>query len=124
MSENNTSNGTVVRTSRGLTVGGTRLTIYLLMDSIKAGRSDEEIVQWYPITAQQLADVHRYIDEHRAEVEAEYEQVLRNAEEHRRYWEERNRERFEQIEAAPKTPQQLAIRQRLAELRAKCEQRS
>jgi hypothetical protein len=81
-------------------------------------------VESYPVTREQLADVHRYIDEHREEVEAEYQLVLKNAEEHRRYWEERNRERFKQIEAAPKTPQQLAIRQKLAELRAECEQRS
>jgi uncharacterized protein (DUF433 family) len=117
MSIESSPNLTVVRTSRGLTVGGTRLTIYLLMDSIKAGRSDEEILQWYPISAGQLADVHRYIDEHRTEVEEEYQQVLHNALENRRYWEERNRERFAEIERSPKTPQQLAIRQRIAELR-------
>ena len=121
MSHNGNPNPTVVRTSRGLTVGGTRLTIYLLMDSFKAGRSDELVLQSYPLTREQLADVHRYIDEHREEVEAEYEQVLRNAAEHRRYWEERNREQFEEIERLPKTPQQLAIRQRIAELRAECE---
>lgn len=119
MSDNGKSNPTVVRTSRGLTVGGTRLTIYSLIDHFKAGDPDEVVLQSYPITAQQLADVHQYIDEHRDEVEAEYQQVLRSAEENRRYWEERNRERFEAIERLPKTPQQLAIRERIAELQAK-----
>jgi uncharacterized protein (DUF433 family) len=56
MSNNGNPNPTVVRTSRGLTVGGTRLTIYSLIDHFKAGDPDEMVLQWYPITAQQLAD--------------------------------------------------------------------
>jgi uncharacterized protein (DUF433 family) len=123
MPENCQSNSTVVRTTRGLTVGSTRLTIYLLMDSIKAGHSDEFLLRWYPITPAQLADVHRYIAEHRDEVEAEYQEVLRNAEEHRRYWEEKNRERFEEIEQLPKTPQQLAVRAKIKELKERLAQR-
>ena len=123
MADNGTPNPTVIRTSRGLTVGGTRLTIYLILDSIKAGRSDEMILRSYPITREQLADVHRYIDEHRDEVEAEYQEVLCNAAEHRRYWEERNRDRFAEIQRMPKTPQQLAVRKRIDELRSE-QQRS
>jgi hypothetical protein len=121
MSDNGNSNKTVVRTSRGLTVEGSRLTIYQLMDHFKEGRSDELVQEWYQLTPQQLADIHRYIDEHRDEVEAEYEEVLRYAEENRRYWEDRNRARFEEIERLPKTPQQQAIRQRIAELKRKLE---
>jgi uncharacterized protein (DUF433 family) len=117
MSDNGHANPTVVRTSRGLTVEGSRLTIYLLIDHFKAGDSDELVQEWYRLTPQQVADVHRYIDEHRDEVEAEYQEVLRNADEERRYWEERNRERFEEIERLPKTPQQQAIRAKIAELK-------
>jgi uncharacterized protein (DUF433 family) len=119
MSNSSNANGTVVRTARGLTVGGSRLTIYSLMDHFKAGHSDELVREWYNLTPDQLADVHRYIDEHRDEVEVEYQEVLRNAAENRRYWEERNRERLAAIERLPKTPQQLAVRQRIEELKAK-----
>jgi uncharacterized protein (DUF433 family) len=119
MPESDHFNPTVVRTSRGLTVGGTRLTIYQLMDHFKAGHSDELVQDWYRLTPEQVADIHRYIDEHRHEVEAEYQEVLRNAEEDRRYWEERNRERFAEIERLPKTPQQQAIRNNIAELKQK-----
>jgi len=119
MSDNGNPNPTVVRTSRGLTVGGTRLTIYSLIDHFKAGDSDDFVLEWYPITPEQLADVHRYIGEHRDEVEAEYQEVLRKADEDRRYWEERNRERFAEIEQLPKTPQQQAIRDKIAELKQK-----
>lgn len=121
MSENGNSNATVIRTSRGLTVGGTRLTIYSLIDHFKAGDSDELVREWYRLTPEQLADIHCYIDDHREEVEAEYQEVLRHAEEDRRYWEEKNRERFERIKNTPRTPQQQAIRDKIDELKQKSE---
>jgi uncharacterized protein (DUF433 family) len=119
MSDNGKSNPTVVRMSRGLTVGGSRLTIYQLMDHFKAGDSDELVQDWYRLTPEQLADIHRYIAEHQDEVEAEYQEVLRHAEEDRRYWEERNRARLEEIERLPKTPQQQAIRAKIDALKQK-----
>jgi len=119
MSKNGNPNPTVVRTSRGLTVGGTRLTIYQLMDHFKAGHSDRQIQDWYRLTAEQVADIHRYIDEHDGEVEAEYQEVLRLAEENQRYWEARNKDRIEQIERLPKSPLQQAIRAKIAELKRK-----
>ncbi len=54
-----------------------------------------------------------YIKTHTAEVEAEYREVIRQAEEHRRYWEEYNRERFAAIAALPPKPGQEAIRDKL-----------
>ena len=110
-------NATVIRTGRGLTVGGTRLTIYSLIDHFKAGHSDELVREWYSLTPEQLADIHRYIDEHEEEVEAEYQEVLRLAERNRQYWEERNRERFEQLARQPLTPEQQAVRKKIEELR-------
>jgi uncharacterized protein (DUF433 family) len=88
------SNGqpTVVRTSRGLTIGGTRLTLYSILDCLKADWPPGEIRDLYRLTERQMADVLAYIEAHRDEVEAEYQQVVRQAEEVRRYWEERNRE--------------------------------
>jgi uncharacterized protein (DUF433 family) len=119
MSDNGNPNPTVVRTSRGLTVGGSRLTIYQLMDHFKAGDSDELVQDWYRLTPQQIADIHRYIEEHGEEVESEYQEVLRNADENRRYWEERNRPLLERIKNMPLTPEQAAKRAKLEELKAK-----
>jgi uncharacterized protein (DUF433 family) len=96
---------TVVRTGRGLTINGTRITLYHLMDHLRAGRSPEEIREWLPLTEQQVADAIEYIEAHRAEVEAEYEQVLKNAAENRRYWEERNRDLLEQVDKMPPKPE-------------------
>lgn len=65
------------------------------------------------LTDQQITDVMAYIQAHRAEVEAEYQEVLREAEESRRYWEERNRERFAKIAKMPPLPGQEAVRAKL-----------
>ena len=119
----NNPNPTVVRTERGLTVGGTRLTIYSLIDWFKASHSDEFVVQSYRITPEQLADVHRYIEEHPDEGEAEYQEVLRQAAEYQRYWEERNKPLFERIKNTPPTPEQAARRAKLEELRSRRAQR-
>jgi hypothetical protein len=52
-------------------------------------------------------------------VEAEYQAVLMSAEAERQYWQERNRERFEQIARQPLTPEQQAVRKKIEELRAR-----
>jgi uncharacterized protein (DUF433 family) len=119
MSDNGNSNPTVIRTSRGLTVEGSRLTIYQLMDHFKAGDPDELVLDWYQLTPAQLADIHQYINDHGEEVETEYREVLCRAAAEQRYWEDRNRERFEQIKNAPLTPEQAARRAKLEELRSR-----
>lgn len=114
-----TTNPTVVRTERGLTIAGTRITLYSVMDYVIAGYSPEHIRDSFKLTDEQIAGVMQYIAEHRDEVEAEYQQVLREAEENRRYWEEQNRERFEQIASMPPKPEYAAIHARIAAHRAK-----
>lgn len=99
-----TENPFVVRTERGLTVAGTRITLYLLMDYLKADWPPKLIQHWHDLTDEQIEGVMAYIDAHRAEVEAEYQLVLKQAEENRLYWEERNRERFEAIKKLPPKP--------------------
>src|SRR5512136_1676569 len=89
---------TVVRTSRGLTVAGTRITLYSIMDYVKAGKPPEVIRDAFKLTIKQTRDVLEYIHAHQEEVEAEYQQVLAEAEQERRYWEERNRERFASLQ--------------------------
>mgnify|MGYP001167280173 CR=1 FL=1 len=87
-------NPTVVRTERGLTVKGTRLTLYSIMDEIKENNSLKNIRDIYELTDEEMLDILDYIHLHRAEVEAEYQEVVHSSEETRKYWEERNRERF------------------------------
>ena len=82
-------NTTVVRTSRGLSIAGTRITIYDVMDYLTDYWPPKLIQHWLNLTDKQITDVMDYIETHRAEVEAEYQTVLQYAEEIRQYWEER-----------------------------------
>jgi uncharacterized protein (DUF433 family) len=110
---------TVVRTERGLTIAGTRITLYDVMDYLKEDWPPKLIRDWLNLTDEQIAGVMNYIAEHKEEAETEYEQVVREAEEIRAYWEERNRERLAAIAALPPNPKLAAIRAKLAERKAK-----
>ena len=90
----------VVRTDRGLSVAGTRITLYQVMDYLKAEWTPKLIRQWLDMTEEQIADVMNYLNTHKTEFEAEYQMILQEAEENRRYWEEYNKERFAQIAAS------------------------
>jgi hypothetical protein len=92
------------------------------MDYVNAAWPPKLIRDGLNLTDEQVAGALRYINEHRAEVEAEYQQVLRDAEETRRYWDERNRERLAAIASVPPKPEQAAVRAKLAEAKAKLNQ--
>jgi hypothetical protein len=108
---------TVVRNERGLSINGTRITLYDVMDYVRAGLQPEEIREWLPLTEPQVDEVMEYIAAHRAEVEAEYDQVLARAEENRRFWEERNRDRLASIAAMPPKPEHAAAWAKLEALK-------
>jgi hypothetical protein len=110
---------TVIRTSRGLSIGGTRITLYSLMDYLHAGWPPHLIREEFNLTEQQMTAVMEYIDAHRDEVETEYQEVLQQAEESRRYWEARNRDRLAEIAASPPKPGQEQIRAKLRAAKTK-----
>jgi uncharacterized protein (DUF433 family) len=119
MTENTNIQATIVRTSRGLSIAGTRITLYQVMDYVKAGWSPELIQHWLDLSEKQITGAMDYIATHRSEVEAEYEMVLQQAEESRQYWEARNRERFATLATATPQPGQEAIRAKLQAWKAK-----
>lgn len=104
---------TIVQTERGLTISGTRITLYDVMGSLKAEYPLSEICENLGLTSAQLNIALDYIKEHQAKVEAEYQEVIQSAEANRQYWEERNRERFAQIAALPPKPGQEELRKKL-----------
>jgi uncharacterized protein (DUF433 family) len=114
-----TQRPTVIRTERGLTIAGTRITLYQILDYLCAGWTREQIQRMHSLTDEQITDVLDYIEAHRTEVVAEYELVLRQAEESRRYWEERNQERLAEIARSPSAPGQEAIRAKLEEAKSR-----
>lgn len=95
---------TVVRTDRGLSVAGTRITLYSIMDYIKADWPPKLIRDRFNLTDRQINDVLKYIKSHKEAVEAEYSFVLIQVEEIRQYWEKRNRKRFVRIKAMGPPP--------------------
>lgn len=107
---------TVVRTSRGLTVAGTRITLYDILDYLKADWPASLIQHWFDLSEQQIADVMTYLAAHRDEVEDEYQIVVRQAAELRAYWEERNHARLARLGQLPQRPGQEAV---IAKLRAR-----
>ena len=119
MNESFPFKATVVRTDRGLSVCGTRITLYQIMDYLKAGKSPETIRDDFRLTVRQTADILKYIETHKAEVDAEYMQVVKDAETERRYWEERNRERIAMIAKMPPKPGYEKIRAKLRDAKSK-----
>ncbi len=113
MAEKNNSQPIVVRTSRGLTIAGTRITLYAIMDYLKLEWPAKLIRDRLNLTDEQLNGALDYIEAHLEEVEAEYQLVLKQAEEIRQYWEERNKERFAEIAALPPRPGQEKIKAKI-----------
>ena len=109
---------TVARTERGLTIAGTRITLYTIMDYLKADWPPTLIRHWLNLSETQMNDSLAYIDAHRFEVEEEYQQILRKAESIRAYWEERNRHRFEEIAIGHARPEKEALYKKLQERKA------
>ncbi len=96
--------GSIVRTEQGLTIADTRITIYDIMDHLAAGWTPKLILNWLPLTEQQLEEALSYIDANRVAVETEYQEILQTNREIREYWDDRNRERLAQIAAqSPKS---------------------
>ena len=110
---------TVIRTRRGLSMTGRRLTLYSIMDYLHAGWPPHLIRDEFNLTDQQITDVMQYIAAHRDEVEQEYQTVLQQAEDNRRYWEERNREGFARIAHTLPPPGQKQLRAKLQAVKAR-----
>lgn len=113
---------TIVRTERGLTIGGTRLTLYMIMEFLKIGYSWDEIQNEFRLTFRQIDEIKEYLETHCEEAENEYEQVRLLAESNRRHWEERNRERFDQIAKKQPKPERLEIWRKLQEWKERLKQ--
>jgi uncharacterized protein (DUF433 family) len=92
----------VTYTERGLVIAGTRITLYQLMDYLHAGHSPQAFRRHFPqIADHQFEAAISYIAENWAEVEAEYQMVVKQDEELRQVYEAQNRERLAHIAQLP-----------------------
>lgn len=94
----------IIRTERGLTISGTRITLYDVMDYVTAHYPPKFICGLFNLTDEQLTAALTYIEANRTEVEAEYQTVLKESEQLRQYYEERNRELIARLAAQPPKP--------------------
>jgi uncharacterized protein (DUF433 family) len=109
----------IIRTERGLTISGTRITLYDVIDYLKEQYPPKLIRDKFNLTDEQIHTALSYIELNCTQVEAEYQEVLNNREEIRQYWEDRNREHFTRIAAMPHKPGQEALWAKLEEQKAR-----
>lgn len=127
MSLTTATSSAIVRTQLGLTIDGTRITLYDVMDHLVAGRFSEGeapptpavILNWLPLSEVQLQVALDYIEANQAEVEAEYQTVLQTAREVRQHWQEQNRDRLAEIAAMPVPPDKAALWEKLQDQKAR-----
>lgn len=114
---------TIIRTERGLTIAGTRITLYDVMDYLTAQYPHKFIRTLFRLTDEQLNAALTYIEANRAEVEAEYRLVLEEAKELQQYWREQNRELMEKIAKMPPPPGKEVAWEKLQAHKAKLQAR-
>src|SRR4051812_36312610 len=66
----------IIDRGRGPEIRGTRVTVYRIMDCLRAGDAPEHIASELDLTMDQVESALRYIDSHRSEVEAAYDEIL------------------------------------------------
>lgn len=109
----------IIRTERGLTIAGTRITLYDVMDYVTAQYPPKFIQGLFELTEEQINAALAYIAANRDAVEVEYQMVLKEAEELRQYYEEKNRDLITQLAAQAPKPGQEGIRAKLQASKAK-----
>ena len=119
MAETSMPQSTVIRTSRGLSIAGRRLTLSSIMDYLHAGWPPHLIREEFPLTDQQITEVMEYSAAHRDDVEHEYQAVRQQAEDNRRYGAARNRERLAPLAPRPPQPGQEQLHAKLQAVKAR-----
>jgi uncharacterized protein (DUF433 family) len=94
----------IIRTERGLAIAGTRITLYDVMDYLTAQYPLKFIRGLFNLTPEQMTAALDYINANRADVEAEYQGVLKGAEELRQYYAVQNHDLITQLENQPPQP--------------------
>jgi uncharacterized protein (DUF433 family) len=114
--------GIVRRRDCGLCVKGSRMTLYFIMDFLKAGWPPHLLRDQLLLTEEQMQNVLDYIATNRETFEAEYAKVVQQCAERERYWRGRQealqKRLAERLGPPPNlSPEQAAAWARLAALR-------
>ena len=98
----------ITRTERGLTISGTRITLYDVMDYVKAQYPSKFIQGLFELTDEQINVALSYIEVNYDAVEAEYAQVIQETKELQVYYANQNRDRLISTSAKVKTGNEAA----------------
>lgn len=109
----------IIRTERGLTITGTRITLYDVMDYVTEQYPPKFVRGLFNLTDEQINAALAYIKANRAEVEAEYQIVLKESEKLRQYYEEQNRDLIARLATKPPRPGMEAAWEKLQTQKAK-----
>ena len=97
----------------GLTIAGTSTTLYDVMDYLAAKRPIELIREKLRLSKAQAATALFYIRAHRAEVEAEYEEIAEIAKQNRQYWNQQSKRCLTQASAVLSKQERAALHSKL-----------
>jgi hypothetical protein len=111
--------GIVRRKDRGLCVAGNRMTLYFIMDFLKAGWPAHLLRDQLLLTDEEMRNVLNYIEANRESFEAEYEEVVRQSAERESYYRARQEELQERLDERPGAPANLSPEQAAAWARLK-----
>lgn len=106
--------GVVRRRDRGLCIKGHRLTLYSIMDFLEDGWPPHLLSDQLRLTDEEMQHAVNYIAANREAFEAEYKEVVQQAEERERYWRARQQEIEKKIAERQGPPPNLSPEQAAA----------
>ena len=112
------SQSIIIQTERGLTISGTRISLYDVMTFLKKDYPPTFIQNKLRLTQRQIEATLAYIATNSVQAEQEYQAVLDTRQEIQQYWSDRNSEHFQQSASRPKAPEQAALWAKLEAERA------
>lgn len=108
------SRSDIVRTERGLTISGTKTTLYDVLDYLKAKHPPNMIREKLRLSTAQISAAFSYIETYRSELETEYREILQMAENNLRYWDTHHRHyRLAPVVTVSTELEQAALRAKL-----------
>lgn len=108
----------IVRTPRGLSIKGTRLTLYNVMDFYLADYQREAIRDRLALTDSQIDAALSYIENHYNEVFAEYKQVIAKAEQNQHKWNDALAKHLTKSPVSSLSPEQQELHQKFQRWKA------
>ncbi len=108
-----TQSPAIVRTARGLTIAGTGVTLYDVMDYLIAKRPTKLMREKLRLSPAQAAAALAHIEANRAEIEAEYRDIVEIAKQNRQHWNQQSQHCSTQLSVVISQQEQTALQSKL-----------